>query len=72
MSRVISKSVSGKPLLCHPVKNSQASTDGAGVGWILYIDCAYCENKTNLCRVNVDADQIDDWIYERGLKVKGY
>lgn len=72
MSRVISKSVSGKPLLCHPVKNSQASTDGAWVGWILYIDCAYCENKTNLCRVHVDADQIDDWIYERGLKVNGY
>lgn len=71
MSRVISQSVSGKPLLCHPVKNSQASTDGAWVGWILYIDCAYCEKSTR-CRVNVDADQIDTWIDEQGLEVKGY
>ena len=72
MSRVISRSVSGKPLLCHPVKNSQATTDGAWVGWILYIDCAYCENKTNLCRVNVDADQIDTWIEDFDITVKGY
>jgi hypothetical protein len=71
MSQVISRSISGSPLLCHPIENSQASTDGANIGWILYIDCAYC-NKTTLCRVNVDADQIDDWIYERGLKVNGY
>ena len=72
MSRVISRSVSGNPLLCHPVKNSQASTDGAMVGWILYIDCAYCQKSSSLCRVNVEADQIDTWIEEYGLKVKGY
>ena len=72
MSQVITLSVSGNPILCHPVQNSQASTDGACDGIILYIDCAHCEHPTNLCRVHIDTDQMYDWIEEYGLKVKGY
>ena len=72
MSQVITLSVSGNPMLCHPVENSQASTDGACDGIILYIDCAHCGHPTNLCRVHIDTDQMYDWIEEYGLKVKGY
>ena len=72
MSRVITLSVSGNPILCHPVKNSQANPDGACDGIILYLDCAHCEHPTNLCRVHIDTDKMYDWIEDYGLKVKGY
>lgn len=58
---------------CVPVRGSQASAAYIQPldGWFIFIDCASC-CKSTMCRVHLSSDEVDEFIHDYDITVRGF
>ena len=58
---------------CVPARGSQGAVSDIqpADGWFIFIDCSSC-CKSNMCRVHLSSDEVDEWIHEYDITVRGF